>query len=159
MVCSLQTLMFALLIYIWAENMIYYLNISGFLPRHSHRGYRQINGIVLRKKRNKARKRQSAQKSKTLSSLAIGSTVSSHATVCDPVCLPELLSWKRVGVTSIQEVEGILELRGDKAEWLMIHRFKHHRMAPGKPGATREYIHTVASANFIMCFLVQSLSG
>lgn len=131
--------------------MIYYLNISGFLPRPSQTGYSQRNGIELRKKKNNAgEKRQSAQKSKTLSSLAIGSTASSHATVCDPVCLPELLSWKCDGATGVQGVEGAIELQGDKAEWLMIHRFKHHRIAPGKLRATRQHTHTVASANFIM---------
>lgn len=65
---------------------------------------------------------------------------SSHATLCDPVCLPELLSWKCGGETSVLEVAGVTELRGHKAEWLMIHRFKRHRMASGKLGATKNIL-------------------
>lgn len=107
-------------------------------------------------------------KSKTFWSLVIGSTAgsivvcSSHATLCDPVCLPELLSWKCGGATSVQEVAGVIELRGHKAEWLMIHRFKRHRMASGKLGATRKYTHTVAQSDNCKCILTHvdsALSG
>lgn len=35
------------------------------------------------------------------------------------------------------------EPQGEKAKWQMIHRFKHHRMAQGKLGATEKYPYTV----------------
>lgn len=67
----------------------------------------------------------------------------SHATLCDPVSLPELLYWKHCGAASTEEAVGFLEPQGKKAKWQMIHRFKHHRMAQGKLGATDKYSYTV----------------
>lgn len=108
------------------------------------------------------------KKRKTLWSLVIGSTAgsivvcSSHARLYDPVCLPELLSWKCGGATSVPEVAGVIALRGHKAEWLMIHRFKRHRVASGKLGATRKYTRTVAQSDNCKCMLTHvdsALSG
>lgn len=36
----------------------------------------------------------------------------SHATLCDPVNLPELLSWKHCGEASTEEAAGFLEPQG-----------------------------------------------
>lgn len=123
--------------YIWAENMQ-----SRWEKMKSKASYPMP--------RWKKEKDTISWKSKTFWSLVIGSTAgsivvwSSHATLCDPVCLPELLSWKCGRATSVEEVAGVIALRGHKAEWLMIHRFKRHRMASGKLGAAKKNTHTVA---------------